>query len=116
VGQLPGKQRKGDLAMTSPVRQPLNPSLGDGSGIDVLALLAKIEREQEKTGKSRVAVRRSDRIQPETDESPGPVFRESTRTWRHLLLALIWTALVALAVAVIVAWRSLNTLISLPVL
>jgi len=103
--------------MGSPVRQLLNPVLGDGSGIDVLALLAKIEREQEKTGQSRGAVRRYDRKQPETDESPGPVYRhDSARTWRHLLLAMIWTVLVALAVAGIVAWRSLNTLISLPVL
>ena len=103
--------------ISSPVRQLLNPALGDGSGVDVLALLAKIEREQEKTGQSHAAVRRSDRMQPETDESPGPVSRrESDGTWRHLLLALIWTALVALALAGILAWRSLHTLISLPVL
>ena len=88
--------------MSSPVQQLLNP--------DVLALLAKIEREQEHT-------RRLPRKQPESDESPSPVYRrESARTWRRFLLALIWTALVALAVAGIVAWRSLNTLISLPVL
>jgi hypothetical protein len=89
--------------MSSPVQQFLNS--------DVLALLAKIEREQEHTR------RLPRKQQPETDESPSPVYRpESARTRRLFLLALIWTALVALAVAGIVAWRSLNTLISLPVL